>query len=337
MLVMPILKISLFGVLRVFSPSGDEIILGAKHQALLVLLATENGGGRTRFMLESMLWSRSQPEQARASLRTALSTLRQILGPASAGLLSANRERVLLDLDGVDFVSSPSQGTLMEGFHLVNEPKFNDWLKAIRDTYFPTNLFSKVDRGSVLETLRQPIDDLVPKISVLPLVSKVADKQAITVGTLLTEELVRHLSRTQVFAEISCLAPKSVEPFVESAVEIGREANALYHLSGVLHSQEPRNSLKLTLLDVASGKVLWGGYSEGSAEEFIAIDTILLSSLTQQASQAIVCNEYNLRPSLRSVGDHECQKLVIASISLSLDVIELPIPDSKIKVTQLRN
>jgi TolB-like protein len=141
----------------------------------------------------------------------------------------------------------------------------------------------------------------------------------------LTEKLVRDLSRTQVFAEISCLAPKGVEPFVDSAIEIGREANASYHLCGVLQSLESRNSLKLTLLDVASGKVLWGSYSEGSTEEFITIDTILLSSLTHQASQAIVCNEDNLRSSLRSVGDRESQNLVITSISLSLDVIELPI------------
>lgn len=323
---MTILKISLFGVLRVFAPDGDEIILSSKHQALLALLATQDGGSRTRFLLESTIWSRSQPEQARASLRTALSTLRRRLGPDATGLLSANRERVFLDLNSVDFVGGPSQGTLMEGFHLINEPAFNNWLEARREEYAPSNLLSEVDEVGAWDTPRQPLSTCASRMSVLPLVTQCDNKLPKNIGVMLSEELVRHLYRSQAFAEISYLAPKTVEPFSEGAAEIGLETEVSYHLSAVLDAKVPKHSIRLTLLDISDEKVLWGGYSEGSPEELFAGDAIWLSELIQQASHAIVHNENSQKLKLQPLSSCESQKLVIASIALSENVIQTTKP-----------
>ncbi|WP_313851685.1 AfsR/SARP family transcriptional regulator [Parasedimentitalea psychrophila] len=128
-----LLKIRGFGVFGVFAANGESIVLGAKHQALMALLSKADSGVRTRAFLENILWSSSQPEQAKAGLRTALSTLRRHLGSEASQLLTANRERVVLDLNRVGFIGSYEDGAFMEGFELPYQALFRDWLTRERD------------------------------------------------------------------------------------------------------------------------------------------------------------------------------------------------------------
>ena len=315
------LRIGLFGVLRVFHASGGEITLGAKHQALLVLLATAGGGGRTRFFLEKTLWSRSQPEQARASLRTSLSTLRKKMGVDAGSLVVANRERIVLDLDGVDLVGTPNHGVLMDGFKLNKEPNFNDWLEVQRGEMFYENEPIKIKEVDALDVSRQMVGELAPKISVLPLISTAAKKLPVAMGTLstmgvlLTEELVRHLQRSQVFEETSQLAPKKIDSLTMNAHENGLVTNASYHLSCVLKVEETKRSMNLTLFDVANDQILWGGYSEGNLAHAITEDAALFTALGQQISQAIIHNLDSKSLHLQTLRKRENHTLVVASIS----------------------
>jgi len=128
-----LLKISRFGVFNVIVANGESIALGAKHQALMALLSKADGGVRTRAFLENILWNSAQPEQAKASLRTALSTLRRHLGSDASQLLTANRERIVLDLDRVELIGSYENGAFMEGFELPYQELFRDWLTQERD------------------------------------------------------------------------------------------------------------------------------------------------------------------------------------------------------------
>ena len=128
-----LLKISRFGVFSVFVANGESIPLGAKHQALMALLSKAEGGVRTRAFLENTLWSSVLPEKAKASLRTALSTLRRHLGSDASQLLTANRERIVLDLDRVELIGSYENGAFMEGFELPYQELFRDWLTQERD------------------------------------------------------------------------------------------------------------------------------------------------------------------------------------------------------------
>ena len=97
-----VLKVRQYGAFGVFRPDGEAIQLGAKHQALMALMITAEDGIRTRAFLEHTLWSFAQPEQAKASLRTALSTLRKHIGASASSALVANRERVTLDLSMIE-------------------------------------------------------------------------------------------------------------------------------------------------------------------------------------------------------------------------------------------
>lgn len=135
-----LLKIRHFGAFGVFHGNGQRIDLGAKHQALLALLTTAEDGVRTRVFLERHLWSLAQPEQAKASLRTALSTLRRHLGACSSALISANRERVTFDVSQVEFCGSSESGAFMEGFELRHEKAFEDWLSSKRQVHTPSQL-----------------------------------------------------------------------------------------------------------------------------------------------------------------------------------------------------
>ena len=113
-----LIRLNQFGAFGVFRSDGTSVPLGAKHQALLALLSTSASGIRTRAFLEHTLWSLAQPEQAKASLRTALSTLKRHLGPEAAQAISANRERVTLDLQRVQFIQPEAHAEFMEGFEL---------------------------------------------------------------------------------------------------------------------------------------------------------------------------------------------------------------------------
>ena len=57
-----------------------------KAQAILAYLARRNGTPVPRETLTALLWSDSEDEQARASLRTALSSIRRYLGEQGATL-----------------------------------------------------------------------------------------------------------------------------------------------------------------------------------------------------------------------------------------------------------
>jgi hypothetical protein len=75
------LRLNIFGRFRAENDFGDEIpIKSKKGRALLAYLAMPPGKPRGREELMALLWSDRGEEQARGSLRQALSGLRRDLG-----------------------------------------------------------------------------------------------------------------------------------------------------------------------------------------------------------------------------------------------------------------
>jgi len=118
-----------------------------KARLLLAVLALPPGQRWTRRQLIDMFWSTRGPDQARGSLRNALSALRRALG---AEALAVDGEWVALaegamDIDALDFEALLAEGTgeamtqavalyngpLMAGIEL-DEPQFEDWLARER-------------------------------------------------------------------------------------------------------------------------------------------------------------------------------------------------------------
>lgn len=96
-------SIKLFGRLDVADPDGTLIpVTGGKQQALLAVLALAGDQPLTRNKLVNLLWGDRFDDQARQSLRQAVSKLRQILNRDGADVLWANADQVGLTMDSVD-------------------------------------------------------------------------------------------------------------------------------------------------------------------------------------------------------------------------------------------
>lgn len=131
--------------------AGQKVTLSArKVKALLVYLAVRIDEDVPRDTLAGLLWGDSPPEQARASLRQSLSSVRKVLGVvADASIFSSNETvRLASDLIWTDrhsieanledtsidecfAAANQCRGEFMEGFGL-NEPEFDYWLSAER-------------------------------------------------------------------------------------------------------------------------------------------------------------------------------------------------------------
>ena len=120
-----------------------------KSRAFLAYLALSPGMRRSREHLAGTLWERSAEEQARASLRQTLSSLRRVL-PGADSLVGADSDSVWLDaraveVDALLFERHAAQGSaqalehavalyhgeLLSGFSL-REERFEQWMTAER-------------------------------------------------------------------------------------------------------------------------------------------------------------------------------------------------------------
>ncbi len=144
--------LTVLGGFELSAPTAASPTLATrKNQALLVHLAIAAGQPRLRGQLAALLWGRSAEEQARASLRQALSGLRKVLEKPDHPVLHTEGEAVWLDpmalaVDALRFEALLEQATpealeqavalyrgdFLAGF-VLNEEAFEDWLMSERE------------------------------------------------------------------------------------------------------------------------------------------------------------------------------------------------------------
>ncbi len=141
------LKLRILGGFELQSGRGpDGTTSGRKVRALLTCLALSPGISWPRERLMALLWSNRAEEQARASLRQALTELRQVLGEPSP--LRTEQDKVSLDsaaitVDAVEFPRLVKSGKLDRGRRALprssarrpwraRRSAFEDWLSAER-------------------------------------------------------------------------------------------------------------------------------------------------------------------------------------------------------------
>jgi len=92
-------ELQVFGRFRLASPDGTEVVLVSKKgQALVAMLALAGDGGVTRERLIGILWADRGENQARSSLRQALTAIRKALSAnGGGGLLRSDDSEVWLD------------------------------------------------------------------------------------------------------------------------------------------------------------------------------------------------------------------------------------------------
>ncbi|MEW2912331.1 transcriptional regulator [Leisingera sp. JC11] len=307
------LKIRRFGAFGVFQADGKGVQLGAKHQALMALLSTAEGGIRTRAFLEKTLWCLAQPEQAKASLRTALSTLRRHLGPDAASLLYANRERVILDLTRVDLDSGTGSAVFMEGFELPHEAVFNAWLEEARADLSRRPAAPAPRAGT--PPGRVILDGLLPSIAVLPFAHRSPGEATAPLGSLISEELSRYLSRSWAFSVTSYMASRQFKAETVRPAEVSSVAGADYLVSGTVTCGGGRFHAEIDLHDALREKVIWSRSFEGSLDNLMEGRSSVLRNATLQIGQTAAGEAVRLAD-FKPLRDLESHTLLMASISL---------------------
>ncbi len=308
-----LLRICRFGAFGVFHADGRSIPLGAKHQALLALLSTAEGGIRTRAFLEKTLWCLAQPEQAKASLRTALSTLRRHLGPEAAKLLFANRERVILDLTRIELDSGVSGGpTFMEGFELPHEEAFRSWLSETRQEL--ARIAPQAAATGAPLRGRVVLDGLLPTVTVLPFAQRHPSEDNGVLGDLIAEELSRHLSRSWAFSVTSYLASRQLDPQRVRPAEVAGLAQAGYLVTGSITTDGSRFRAQIDLHDAPREKVVWSRSFEGSQRNLLEGRSTALRNATQQIGQTAAGEAVRL-VGFQPLRDLENHTLLMAAIA----------------------
>lgn len=312
-----LLKIRHYGAFGVFLGNDEGIALGAKHQALLALLSTAEGGVRTRVFLESTLWSLAQPEQAKASLRTALSTLRRHLGDDASALITANRERVTLDMSQVEVTGSPDNGAFMEGFDLPHEKAFFEWLSSAREARSPSP--SRQAAPAARSRGRAALDGLRPVITVLPFVHRAPGGASNPLGSIVAEELSRVLSRSEAFSVTSYLSSRQFDPLETTPAEVAEIVGGSYLVSGTVFVNGQNFLAHVDLHDAKRERVIWSREYEGPLNELMAGSSDPLADIARQIGQTAVGEAVRLTR-FKPLANLESHTLLMAAIALMQDM-----------------
>ncbi|WP_417817791.1 tetratricopeptide repeat protein [Tritonibacter scottomollicae] len=308
-----VLKVRQYGAFGVYKPDGEPIQLGAKHQALLALLITAEEGVRTRAFLEHTLWSFAQPEQAKASLRTALSTLRKHIGPSASAALMANRERVTLDLRMIEVEADTTRGAFMEGFELPHEHVFAEWLSEMRSQTASATPAPLDPPWAPRDRSRVVLDELLPSIAVLPFVQRSPGGSTAPLGAILSEELSRQLSRSQAFSVTSYMASRQFSLDDVRPAEVSSVAGVSYLVSGSVFINGHDFIAQIDLHDSHREKVIWSREFRGTLSDLLMGQSGPLRDATSQIGQTVVGEAVRL-VSFRPLSNLANHTLLMASI-----------------------
>jgi TolB-like protein/DNA-binding SARP family transcriptional activator len=150
-MVMAVVELTLFGGFEARLAGGQAIDLpGQKDRALLAVLALPPGATHSRDKLASLLWSDRGDQQARDSLKHALTKLRQCLPSATPPPIVADRQSARLDPaavstdvaaferllgdgapEALEQAAMLYRGDLLDGIG-IRDPAFEDWLLVER-------------------------------------------------------------------------------------------------------------------------------------------------------------------------------------------------------------
>ena len=276
--------LTLSGAFRLCGPGGERIDISSKRgQALVAMLAISGSGERTRTWLQDRLWGSRGQDQAQASLRRELSTLKKQINSDSIRLVDGDFNRIWIDLNHVRVdvraMDSFAAAEFLEGLDIAGEEMFEDWLREERMRLENRAALPDQVLAAELPHTPAPLSEFSarPAIAVLPFVwtPPSPDKEAVAQG--ISEDLIDRLSKLRwlpVIARSSSFALAGADP--RSA---GASLSARYIVEGTLRDDNDAGTMSVALTDAETGQTLASNRFSIPAQGDQAAFDALLSAL----------------------------------------------------------
>lgn len=321
------LQITLFGAcdVRGQNSAGTFEVRAAKHRAMFALLATAQGGRRTRAWLLNMLWGGTSGDGGRQSLRTALSKLRTEMGSAFDEVLRVDNSEITLDLSKVEIIGSPAAGDFLEGID-IRDDDFNHWLQGMRQA--PEAQFGLQRAPSQAAAPRS----ILPTIAILPFRLVAGEAIHTVLADWLAEEICRSLSRSPLLSVISHLSAREIATERPGMARLRAALSVDYCVTGSLRVLGGRVVLDADCIEAATGRILWTRQAQGSMADFLTPEGEAVAEIVRAIGRSVVSEAltHARGRSLKALADHHpllagvgmMHELRLSSFSRSRELIE---------------
>ncbi len=309
-----LLQLRLFGPFSChLGPDQHPVRLGAKHSALLAMLATAPEGTRTRSWLQDALWSLSGPEHGRASLRQALAVLKREFGEHFGDLIDAEKTRVTLLMNNTRIVGVPKEGQFFEGIEIPGEDGFEQWLYRERQSLALGRPVLMAPGGRA--TAFPPAVTLRPTIAVLPFVWVGETGRLDLLGDMLASDVARQMSRAPGLDVISHLSCRH-DTFRESGLlELKNRFKVDYLATGHTRRRGDAVLIDVDFVEVNGGRIAETRSFRTSLASIVEGDTECAGEIAHFLARSIF-NASIRAAALGKVGDVATHTLLMSAIAL---------------------
>ncbi|MBY6152171.1 tetratricopeptide repeat protein [Vannielia litorea] len=311
-----VICIRLFGVFALSWEDGDEIrVRSTKIRAMLAMLATAPEGTRTRAWLQDMLWGRSGHEHGRASLRRALTDLRNLFGEDFVDLFEVNNSEVRLHLERIRITGTLEDGDFLEGTE-ISEDGFEEWIQTQRKSN--RTMLSAVARtrpGRVAQEILNRGLHLQPSIAILPFATARGYQGPVQLGDMISEEISRSLSRSHMLDVISHLSCRTLDARSVALEEIREKLDADYVVAGNYRTQGDHITLNADFIDIKTGRISWTREMSSSLADFLRGGDDLVGGLAGEIGRAVMDTSLDLAATA-PLPDVDSHALLMSAITL---------------------
>lgn len=302
------LEITLFGTcaIRVAGDAPCEI-RGAKHRALVSLLATAPLGRRTRTFLQNTLWGYSDYDSGHQNLRRALSDLRKLMGAHFETFFHTTNSDIELDFENVSFLGGPNEGPFLYDLN-VAQPEFTKWVETIQSN--PEQVAALFRTTPSVQNGRPR-----PRITALPLAVLSDDPETRILADWVAEEACRSLSRSNLLTVISHLSSRAMAKKMIDIADVRETLDADFMLTGTLRRQSDDYIVDFDFVDTRSGDIVWNRHFVSPVSGFTELLQDNLVNVIQSIGRSVAdaAINYVRDRELKEVEDHQ---LVISGVTL---------------------
>lgn len=283
------LTLTIHGPFAAETQTGPVGKIGRRGQALLAYLALEPRRRASRSAAMTLLWGDRSDEQARASLRQELATLKKAL---PEGTLMADRTDIWLE----DTALAPGgSGEILAGLDLPGEA-FEDWLRQARSGVAPV---ASASRGR-------------PSLAILPFVEMGA-AEADMFADGIVEEITGALSRVHEFHVIARQSAYAVETEALDSPEIAERLGVAYLVEGSVRRAGDRVRIAVQLVRGNDGHVLWSERFDDRLDDLFDLQDRIAARVAGQISPSVRMAEIS-RARSTPPADRSAYELVLSAI-----------------------